>query len=347
MLGINMHGFVSGSYNYNFNSPDSRVNTLGVFNPDANTFQVDYFNLAFSRNREDENLGFAASLDFGKTAEMVGAVTRWSNSLNSTESRNSIELREAYATYKLPIGDGIKLKAGKFVTLLGAEIIENWDNHNPNISRSISFGYGIPFTHTGLMASIPIADVVTIDMGVVNGWDNLTDNNDGKTFLGGIGITPADVISMYISGIYGPEQSDNGHSNRAATTAVLTIKPTDMVTLIGELTYGNEENAKVLDASKDAEWYGGAGYVVLTLSDEFSFALRGEVFDDTDGSRFLLTPEGATAWEVTPTFSYQVSSGLLWRTEYRHDEADKAVFQHDSNFVRGQDMISTQLIYSF
>ncbi|MBI3783375.1 MAG: porin, partial [Deltaproteobacteria bacterium] len=349
-LGLSVHGFVGASYNYNFNSPDSHTNQIRVFDTEANTFTLDQANLQISRKKEDSNLGFVVNMDFGKVAEIVGNASRWSNNPTSSESTNSFELREAYITYKLPVG-GINLKAGRFVTLLGAEIIDNYDNHNFNVSRSFSFGYAIPFTHTGLLANIPLGDVVAVDLGIINGWDDVVDKNDGKSLLAGIAINPADLLSIYISGTYGAEQSSRGGSKRGTTTAVVTLKPSDTLTLALEGTYGNESDLLGANLNKAADWYGSAAYVVVKATDALSFALRGEVFDDPDGVRTGIAATGfgpgATLWEVTPTLAYQVTDGLLWRTEYRHDEADKRAFQHDSNLVRGQDTITTQLIYSF
>ncbi len=347
-LGIDIHGFVAGSYNYNINSPDSKANGLAVFHPDANSFQLDQANLYLQRQKEKEPVGFVVNLDFGKVAEVVGGVTNWSNS-NTAERQNSIELREAYLTYQLPIDLDIKLTAGKFVTKHGAEIIESWDNHNYNITRSFNFGFGIPFTHTGLMATTKFNDVLVLDLGIVNGWDNVVDNNDGKSVHGGLSIAPSELFNVYIAGIYGPEQNNNGHSRRGLTTIVATLKPHEQITLMGELTYGSEEDAKLSDPSKTAEWYGGAGYVITQLTDDLQFALRGEVFDDTDGSRFAIAsvPNGVTAWAVTPTLAYRLTEGLLWRAEYRHDNASAKIFDHNGNLNRGQDQILTQLIYSF
>ncbi len=349
-LGVDIHGLVAGSYLYNTNRPANSQNALRVFDTDHNTFTLDQANLRFSRTNKD-NFGFVISMDFGKVAEVVGSSTLWSRGGNS-ESTNSFELREAFLTYKVPVGDGITLKAGKFVTLLGAEIIPNYDNLNANVSRSFSFGYGIPFTHTGITASFPLGPYVNIEAGVVNGWENVVDNNDGKSFLGGVSINPMDMLSIYVSSIYGPERDGPGAgaSKRSSNTAVFTIKPIDMLTLMVEGTYGNETDpVKTLaDTTKTADWYGGAGYVIVKATDDLSFAFRGEVFDDSDNSRFSVAGvNSVTVWSLTPTIAYRIVDGLTWRTEYRHDEADKLAFNHDGNPVHGQDTIATQLVYAF
>jgi Putative beta-barrel porin-2, OmpL-like. bbp2 len=353
-LGIDIHTLVAVDYLYSFNKPDSNTVQYRVFDPDHNNINLNQFNLMFSRQREDEPLGFVANLDFGRTAEVVGSVTCWNHSCSSAENDNSFELREAYLTYKLP-WDDIVLKAGKFVTLLGYEVIKSYNAFNPNISNSIMFGYAIPFTHTGLLAHVPMGNYVAADVGVINGWDDVADNNDSKSFLGGIGITPSDAWTMYFAATYGAEQPDNGHSKRAVVTANSTVKVTDQLSLAVDMTYGNESDLLPHRSNssglRGADWYGIAGYSMYQITDDLSFNFRAEVFDDPDGVRSGFTAPGfapgVTVWELTPTISYQVTKGLLARAEYRHDEADKPFFDKGGRKQNGSDTVAAELIYAF
>ena len=52
----------------------------------------------------------------------------------------------------------VQWDAGKFVTPMGAEVIESQDNWN--YTRSILFGYAIPFYHVGVRATVPVNDKV-------------------------------------------------------------------------------------------------------------------------------------------------------------------------------------------
>lgn len=349
-LGLDIHAMIAGDYLYNFNSPDSHENQFRVIDTDANSFTLNDAFIYVARQKEDEPLGFVLDVDFGKTAEVVGGATHWSNNPDNTESSNSVELRDAYLTYKLPWYD-INLKAGKFVTLLGYEVLKTNTSFNPNISNSMLFGYAIPFTHTGILANVPLGDMVAVDIGLVNGWDNPVDNNDGKTLLAGVAINPTDMLSFYVSGTYGPEQNDNGHSNRGVVTAVTTLKATDELTFVVDADYGNETDAAGPTMMKSADWYGVAGYAIYQVNDKLSLNFRAEGFADPDGVRTGFQEPGygpgVTAWEVTPTVAYQIMDGLLWRAEYRHDEADKRFYEKDSNMIRGQDTIATELIYAF
>ena len=357
-LGLDIHGMVATDYLYNFNNPDSRENQFRVIDTDANSFTVNDGFLSIAHTRKEDNLGFVIDMDFGKTGVALGA----------TDDATP-RLREAYITYKVPFGPGINLKAGKFVTLLGYEVLKTWSSFNPNITNSFLFGYAIPFTHTGLLADVPLGDMFTLDIGVVNGWDNSTDNNDGKTLLAGVGFNPTDALSFYLSGTYGPEQSTHelvdsngnpvldasgnpfvvhaGSSKRGVGTLVTTYKATKELSFVVDADYGNESDLVPNSTGTgltSALWYGAAGYAIYNLTDKISLNLRAETMVDSDGTR---TGVSQTAWELTPTVGYQITDGLLWRGEYRHDESNKQYFMSGDHYARGQDTIETELIYGF
>ena len=171
-------------------------------------------------------------------------------------------------------------------------------------------------------------------VGIVNGWDNVVDSNDGKTFVGSIGLTPVEQFSFAINGIYGAEQPDRGDSKRGMIDLVATIKPVDNFAIILNYDYGQESD---LGVGGDAEWNAFSGILAYDLVDvlpvPIGFALRGEYFDDSDGIR-LPTPGGAgfgdyqNAWEVTTTFKVVLAEGLMFRTEYRYDSARNALFEN-------------------
>jgi hypothetical protein len=356
VLGLEIHGLAAVDYNYNFNDPDSNTNKIHVFDEDANTFTLDDVNINLQRN-VPEGLGFLIDLDFGKTAEVLGRYTRWSNG-DSTENSNSFELRQAYLKYGFP-DTPFSLQAGKFVTFHGAEVIKAYNNLNYNISNSILFGNSIPFTHTGVLGTYTFPkELGSFAAGIVNGWDNVVDNNDGKSVHAMLTLTPTSIVTFGLSGTYGPEQNDNGESKRLMLTPLVTIKPTEQLTLVFDYNYGNESNIALSDGSivrapGNAMWQGVAAYAVFAATDRWQLALRGEVFDDPDGVRTLFQEPGfgpgATFWEITPTVAYKITDGLTCRAEYRHDESDKTYFDKDQNVSaqRGQDIVATELIYAF
>jgi hypothetical protein len=382
--GISMHAMLAVDYLYDLNAPGG--STVGgfpqpylrTFENEKNSFIINLANLHFERTA-DNLPGFVADVDFGKTADVVNNATYFGkHSADPNDPSTSIpitgngtdffDVRQFYLTYTVPVGTGIKLKAGRFVTLAGAEVIKSYNNFNWNITNSILFGFAIPFTHTGLMSSYAFTDQVSLDFGIVNGWDAVADNNDGKSLHSGLTLAFDPHITFYQTVTYGPEQTgrtvlDNngvplvvhaGRSKRLLLTSLITIKPIDPLTLIIDYDYGNDsDSVPVNGLLRTAQWQGAAGYIIYNFTDDLSATLRAEVFDDVNGARVIAFPTGAvgahaTYTEVTPTITYKIADGLWWRNEYRHDESDtKKVFAHNANLVRGQDTLATELIYAF
>lgn len=355
-LGLDIHALVAVDYVFNTNNPDvseGPENRLRLFDDENNSFTLNQANLRFSRERENEDFGFVASIDFGKTAEVLNQATWWKRSGPGTG--DNFELREAFVTYKAPIGDGVTIKAGKMVTLHGAEVVKEYNNLNPTISNSFLFAYAIPFTHTGAMASFPLGDYLAFDLGVVNGWDDVADKNDGKSFHGAIKLLPEEPLSLTISGTVGPEQMNSGRSKRALIAALVKVEASDELTFLLDGAYGTENDVPsemYADGYRDVSWYGAAGYVIYKVDERLSLSFRGEVFDDADGSRTgVQAPDrrpGVTLWEMTPSVAYKLTDGLTGRFEFRHDEADRKTFWTDvaPKAANGQNTLAVELVYA-
>ncbi len=337
LLGLNgfqFGGLVYGSYNYNFNSPDSGSNNMRIFDQNHNDFTMDLLQLEVSKETES-GVGFHAVLDYGETAGLIQS--DWGGDL-----AHNFEVQQAYLTYTFGVGNGIEMKFGKFATLLGGEVIES--PYNPNVSRSFMFGYAIPFTHTGVLFSTALNDNISLTAGVVNGWDNVRDNNNGKTFLGSLGLEFGD-LAWTLNGVFGAEDDDSGSSKTGVFDTVLTYSPMENVDLLANFDYGTASEQVNGD---DADWTGLSGIVTLGggLLDEsladWSFALRGEWFSDPDGYR---TGIGQDLREVTGTFKWQMTENLQARLEFRHDWSNKEVFHDGGGYSNDQDSMIVEFAY--
>ncbi len=337
LLGLNgfqFGGLVYGSYNYNFNSPDSGSNNMRIFDQNHNDFTMDLLQLEVSKETES-GVGFHAVLDYGETAGLIQS--DWGGDL-----AHNFEVQQAYMTYTFGIGNGIEMKFGKFATLLGGEVIES--PYNPNVSRSFMFGYAIPFTHTGVLFSTALNDNISLTAGVVNGWDNVRDNNNGKTFLGSLGLEFGDLAWTF-NGVFGAEDDDSGSSKTGVFDTVLTYSPMENVDLLANFDYGT---ASEQVGGDDADWTGLSGIVTLgggllneSLAD-WSFALRGEWFSDPDGYRTGIEQD---LREVTGTFKWQMTENLQARLEFRHDWSNKDVFHDGGGYSDDQDSMIVEFAY--
>lgn len=317
-----LSGMAYGSYLFNFNEPDNRLNSLRSLDQEHNSLSLDLFQLQIGK-KGPAGLAFASKLDFGKTASRVGSDWKGDGGFDGiTNSGGDFELQEAYITYTPDWAGGGSVKFGKFVTLLGSEVIEA--PSNMNYSRSFMFGFSIPFSHTGVLFSLPLSEQLSTIIGVVNGWDNVVDNNDGKTLLGSVGWTASPMFSLFVNGTYGPEQKDTSSNSRGIVDVVSTITLDPMtISLNGD--YGHENEA-ALDGGSE-KWYGFAGIVGLALKDMTGLPagayFRGEIFKDDGGAR---TGTDQTLWEITLTGKYFVTEKLTLWAEYRHDGSDQDAF---------------------
>jgi len=346
-LGITFGGFLDTSYTWSSNRPKTPSNITGrYFDKDHNKVVFNAFHMFVEKPEKDWGVGFRISGDFGRAGELLREATFWGTRL---QDEPSAELREAYLTTTIPLGEGIGVKGGLFVTTLGTEILPNPGAYNDNISRSFLFNFGIPLRHLGLLFSYPVHKVLSINAGVVTGWDAVNDNNNQPSGMIGFSFTPIDQFGLVSSFIYGPEQVNRSGNKRFTMSHVATIKPFDPLALILEYTYGHEENAS-LGATRDATWYGLAGIVSYGWTDRFSTALRGEFFKDRDGARLLGGANHAdvTVSELTLTGSYKFTKMLLGRIEYRQDWADDRFFKkRASSADKSQGTLAAQLIYTF
>lgn len=347
-LGINFGGFLDASYTWSSNHP-RRPSDISqrYFDKDHNTVVFNAFHLFVEKPEKDWGVGFRISGDFGRAGELLREATLWGKTLHREPSA---ELREAYLTTTIPVGEGIGVKGGLFVTTLGTEILPNPGAYNDNISRSFLFNWSIPLRHLGVLFNYPFSKMVNANFGVVTGWDNPHDNNHQPSYMGGVTLTPSDTISLATNLIYGAEQR-NGSPKRFAISNVLTIKPIDPLALYIEYTYGHEDNAS-LGGTRDGNWQGVSAIASYSWTDRFTTALRGEVFSDRDGARLLgdLTGTHARALlgEATLTGSYKFTKMLLGRAEFRQDWSDRRMFKRGATGAdANQTTLAMQLIYTF
>jgi hypothetical protein len=350
-VGLAISGFLDTGYTWSSNHPGSPANISGrYFDKDYNKVTFNDFHLAVEKPEKDWGVGFRFSGDFGRTGELLREATLWGKSFHREPSA---ELREAYLTTTIPVGEGIGVKGGLFVTTLGTEILPNPGAYNDNISRSFAFNYAIPIRHLGMLFTYPFHKTVTANLGVVTGWDDPRDNNGAPSGMLGVNFTPMDSFGLASNLIFGPEQTHNTGNMRVAWSSVATIKPVDPLTLLLEYTLGAESKAPVPNGAEDAYWHAMAAIASWGWTDRFTTALRGEVFIDSQAARTggfasSTAERNVTLGEITLTGSYKFTKMLIGRAEFRQDWASHPVFQKGrSSADSNQTTLAFQLLYTF
>lgn len=345
---VKMSGYVDATVTETFETPNDQLNKLRVFDQNAHSFNNEMVKVVLEKaTSEESRAGFRIDMMMGRSARLLGLAT--TDAPPGTNNLDDFELEQAYVTYKADVGNGLDIYAGKFVTLLGAEVLEtplNW-----NISRSILFGFAIPFTHTGVRTTYAWNDKFSSTFGVNNGWDNEDDTNASYSYEGRLAYIPNKEWAFYVNTIFGPEMAGDTTNDRGVIDLVVNWYPTDKLSFMANFDWGQQQGVPTdidgdgfIDKRENASWWGGAGYVKYAFTDRFSVAGRGEYFSDEEGYR---TGFPQNAWEFTVTPAFQVTPKLAVRAEYRGDFSDAKFFLDGMKPVKHQNSVLGEVYYMF
>jgi hypothetical protein len=340
--GVKFGGFLDAYYNWDFNEPaDAKVTNGGVglnrnfdFNHNSLTLSQADFEITKAVS-ETSPLGYMLQMTFGPTAD-------WVNSGDfSTGNSTAAHFMQYYLSGRVPVGRGLTLDFGKFVNQHGAEVIDtraDW-----NYSRGLLFALAVPYYHFGVRAVFPVSDKVTVAAYLVNGWNNVIDNNGGKT--GGFQFiwNPSSRVSFIQNYMLGPEQAGNSDDIRHMFDSILTLKLHDKVTFMANYDYGMDRVA-----GTHVHWQGIAGYLKFQATPRFSLTPRFEFFSDPMGASFITgTRQQLKEFTITPEFV--ISNNLVTRFEYRHDWSNEPTFAIGSSTKdpQVQDTAAVGLILKF
>ncbi len=338
---IDFSGLVDGYYSFNFNHPASATNGLYNFDTKANQFSLNMAKLSMSHAVDP--IGFQVDFGFGRAFDIINA---------GEPALGTKNIEQAYVSWKPKRKDsGFQMDFGKFVTSAGAEVIES--NANWNYSRSLLFSWAIPYYHFGFRAT-ETKGHFTGGFQLVNGWNNVEDNNSGKT-IGLVGNLTSKKISWNNNYYAGPENpgTNTGWRNLYDTTVLFT--PSDKFNAYVNFDYGQNKSGSG-KTETTAKWYGVAFAGKLQMNDHNAITPRYEWFKDRDN--FLGTgmvcatgKECDALQEFTLTYEYKWTKGLLARLEYRRDWttlAQPVIFQRGSTGARDhQDTLALGFVAFF
>ena len=312
--GVKVGGFIDAYYNWNFNEPGDAKTTIGGTGLIRN-FDFNHNSLTFSQADLEITKSVSESAPLGYMVQTVfGPSADWINGIDyAIGNSTAAHFMQYYLSGRI---GRATLDFGKFVTPHGAEVIDN--RANMNYSRGLLFALAIPYDHFGLRASVPINDKFAFTGFVVNGWNNVIDNNRGKTVGFGLSINSGGPISFIQNYMVGPEQSSNSDDFRHMFDSLLTVKLGDKITFLANYDYGMDTIA-----GAHVHWQGIATYLKLQATPMFSITPRFEYYSDPMG---FTTGTDQRIREFTITPEIIISENLVTRFEYRHDWSSEPTF---------------------
>ena len=359
--GIKLSGYVDAGYSYNFNGqPQQKVTPRfgsdTAYKGDFNLYAV---KLALEKAMSNENkaqAGFRADVMIGEDATyLIDRTTDSTRSTNDAQDSNSLFLEQAYVAIRAPVGNGWDFKVGKFVSILGYEVIERPANMN------VTYGLlwqQFPLYYTGVLSSYRFDDYVDAKLGVVNGSNS--DNNtttglggDGCAVLAALNVTAPGGNANWSNNFQWSTNAENNSSDNTqpdgSTVPVGLLNSTSgsgyvfmynswgnwapkfaddkllfaFNSVLGTANSNNSDISNVIMQNGGVTWYGAGAYAKYQFNDWFSLSSRGEYLGGNNLSKISgfqpYAEAGMSLWEYTLTAGFNVIDNLLIRAEYRMD----------------------------
>jgi hypothetical protein len=377
-------GVIAASYNYNWNSPKAGSiacannpgatpcagatafggsgggSTTGGFNTGAfgltapfnqspNNFQLDqvYFSMLKPSTVESRG-GFGVDFVYGAAADALRAAGGTSGDLSF--------LYQAYVSYLAPIGNGILVQAGRYETILGAEVLRA--DANMNITRGLVYALQ-PTSHTGVLLSGDVGGGVSWAAGIANDYLNtMADSDNDKVFLGQLawgGDTTSLSTSFLVGGdvanpfgVVAPNPVGRNNDRLYVLDLVATWDPSDNLSMWANFDYYWPES----DGLANQNYWGLAAASRLGITETIGAALRGEVVKGNNANG----AGGADTilWELTATIDWALTDSLKLLFETRYDRgtlqgAPNGVFFKNAVVATNRDQVLSilQLLYTF
>ena len=364
--GVKLSGYVDAGYSYNFtgsSQPTSTVNSrLGSDSAQRGDFNLYALKLALEKALSSENkaqAGFRADVMIGEDANYFVNRTSPQTAVNGGPTNtdmdsNALFLEQAYASFRVPVGNGWDFKAGKFVSILGYEVIER--PANMNITYGLIFNQ-LPLYYTGLLSAYRFDDYIDGKLGIVNGSnsDNNTTTNpndgDGYALLAALNFTAPGGNANWSNNFQystgydnntatGTGNSSQGYNNNGASVSAFTwyynswgnwapkFADDKLLLAFNTVWFVKNGNSNGLDVNSSV--YGAGAYAKYQFNDWFSLASRGEYLGSNNDLKFGTQGSPSTSassghvtgtsyWEYTLTAAFNVIDNLLLRAEYRMD----------------------------
>ncbi len=326
LAGFKLTGFAQGSYAYSGRSAGDTAIVGRLYDRLQNRFMLNALAVVLDKPYDPAKFsaGFHTELLLGQDATVIQS--------GGFNLGSQADLPHLYVTLNVPTasGNGLQFKVGRIPTLLGLEVIETIAN--PNWSEGNQFIYVENFTGTGLSVETKFNNYVDVQFRVINGWDQVSDNNGRKSLMARVGLYPNAFSSLGLVGYWGPEQAGNDNANRYGSEALLWRKLGNAAVWV-QGDYGTEQaNAALPDPTQDAKWWALGSWVTYDFSGTIGLALRGDYVNDENGARSNGTlgfPAniGQEFGSGTATLNIKAWPSAVVRPELRYDRSTLAAFR--------------------
>jgi len=300
--------FIDTYYAYDFNRPQDheRQYTTQPVRDDEFNINLAFVDISINESNKRGRLAL-------QTGNSVTKNYAYEPTLGTTSgSKDSKIMQEAFAGIKL--SDSTWLDAGIFLGNIG---MESWiSKYNWTYSRSMLLDY-VPYYSSGLRLEHSISSTKTLQVQLLNGWQNISESNRGKALGLQYKNKFAPNATFTYNNFLGDERIYENRKTRFRTyhNFILQIDDLGDYSLMGSFDVGEESQQ---DHSGVDVWFASSVVARKKLNDKLSMSMRGEYYNDRHEANVVTsTSNGFQVVGASVNLDKNLDQDTLFRTELR------------------------------
>lgn len=291
------HLFRSRGTTFHLNEVDVNMATLFLKHPASANSRLG-MQLTLQAGKDTEVFGFSAS------APNLGG-SKWLRHLGPTN-----------VSYLAPIGNGLLLQGGIFLSFVGYDAL--YAKHNFTYTRPWGADF-TPYFMLGGNAQYPLTKQLSGAVFLVNGYWHPAHANDVPSSGAQLAYQPTDRLTVKTTALYGPHQGNTSlRFWRFLSDNIIEWK-TERFTVVLEGILGTERVDSI--GTPRQLWLSSQLPIRYIVNNHFSVTVRPEVYWDRDGRTTLYRQ---TVKANSTTLEYRASYkqfGAILRLEHRIDNS--------------------------
>ncbi len=328
--------FIDAYYAYDFGRPPGRDRSFLTQAVRTNEFNLNLVHLALALDRS--NVRAKLALQAGTSVQANFAAEPRTGAISGPELTRHIQ----EATLGVRAASGVWIDAGIYPSYIGWE---GWVSAtNPTYTRSLVAEF-TPYFLSGARVTWTPSKRVTIQGHLMNGWQNVSENNDAKAVGVRVDYSPSDRLTLVYANYAGNEQPTGTPAKTRFFQQAMAKGTAGRLGWQAQVDYGREGRG-----GTNRDWYGWAAIGRWSFDPATALAIRIEHYSDphqvivvTGRSDGLVASSGSAGVDRT------LPGGVLWRLEARRIRATTPLFADDGQAGRSKASVSlvTSLAVTF
>lgn len=328
-LPITFGGFIDTFYAYDLNRPANHDRAFTTQPARSNEFNVNLAYVEAKLNAERFRGRLALQVGTSVQSNYSGEPTVGSFS-GPTLSRH---IQEAVVGYR--ITDKLWIDGGIYLSHIG---FESWiSKENWTYTRSLMADFS-PYYQSGVKATYQWTDSFTTQLHVLNGWQNISENNGNKALGLQMAYVPSERLSLTYNNFYGNEVGDRP---RFFNNFIAKVGLTDTLQVAATYDVGIQQNS---EHSGNNLWQAYGAFVRYQLTPKFALTARGEQYFDKDQVIVATgTPNGFQTTAASINADMALHKQILWRSELRGFWSKDAIYPGKTSVSPSDGILVTSL----